>query len=141
MMGMQLNLNTVAMIGAVLAVMAAIVIVLYIRSRKKTPEELERLRRFSVNATGRLADGILLVEGPADAEGSADTDLIFYQYRAAGMEYTAAQDISLLRHLVDSGSSRPGLRTAVKFDPRHPSNSIVICEEWSGLRRSDNARD
>jgi hypothetical protein len=21
----------------------------------------------------------------------------------------------------------------VKFDPRNPANSIVICEEWSGL--------
>ncbi len=140
MMGMELNLNTVAMIGAVLAALTAIGIVLYIRSRKKTPQELERLRRLSVNANGRLADGIL-VEGPADGEGSADADLIFYQYRAAGMEYTAAQDISLLRHLVDSESCRPGLQTAVKFDPRQPSNSIVICEEWSGLRRSGNDRD
>jgi len=22
----------------------------------------------------------------------------------------------------------------VKFDPRNPANSIVLCEEWSGLR-------
>jgi hypothetical protein len=23
----------------------------------------------------------------------------------------------------------------VKFDPRNPANSIVLCEDWSGLRR------
>ena len=49
------------------------------------------------------------------------------------MEYTASQDISGLvdKAAVDfSGVSA----MSVKYDPRNPANSIVVAEEWSGLR-------
>ena len=48
------------------------------------------------------------------------------------MEYTASQDLSLLgRAPVDLASVHA---LSVKYDPRNPANSIIMSEEWSGLR-------
>jgi len=104
------------------------------RSRQKSPAERERARRLAVNLMGRLTDGVLF-DDPSPQSPSPNPDLLFYRYRAAGIEYTAAQDIAALRHLIDPASCRPGALATVKYDPRRPSNSILICELWSGLHR------
>ena len=111
------------------------------RKRRKTPAERERVRRLAVNATGRLAEGIL-VDDPSAQIPSPNPELIFYQYRAGGIEYNAAQDVSALADLMDRASCRPGNAVAVKYIPRRPSNSIVVCELWSGLdRRPESEHD
>lgn len=109
------------------ALLAALV--LWLRSRRKSPEEAERLRRLAVHERGRLADGELL-DGP---ETPPDGSLLYYTYRASGIEYTAAQDISTLNSFVRPEQCRPGNATTVKYDPRLPANSIIVCEEWTGL--------
>lgn len=115
---------------ALLVSLAAVAgLLLWLRSRRKSPEELERLRRLAVHERGRLADGELL-DGP---EAPPAGHLVYYTYRASGVEYTAAQDISALGSFVQPAQCRPGSITSVKYDPKVPSNSIVICEEWSGL--------
>jgi len=102
--------------------------------RRKLPvgREQEQERRLEVNTSGRLTDGVL-VEPPYDQPPSQTPELLFYRYSAAGVEYTAAQDVSTLSDRIPSDSCRPGSITGVKYDPRRPSNSIVICEQWSGL--------
>src|SRR5579885_965165 len=56
----------------------------YLRSRP-TPDELERRRREAINAAGKICDGeIIEIEGPS----------IIYSYSVAGVEYTAAQDVT-----------------------------------------------
>ena len=55
----------------------------------------------------------------------------FYSYDVRGVEYTASQDIS--RFTVPTGFFGLGA-VCVKYDPRNPANSIVVAEEWSGLR-------
>ena len=105
---------------------------LLIRSRrKKSPAERERDRRTAVNATGRMADGVLTDAAlePGDPGGTA---LLFYRYSIAGVEYSAAQDVSCLRNLIP-GNYLPGGTVIVKYDQHCPSNSIVVCESWSGL--------
>ena len=67
--------------------------------RRKTPAERERMRRLAVNATGRIAEGTLTETIPSHTDSQGGV-LIFFQYSAAGVEYSAAQDISSLRHLV-----------------------------------------
>jgi len=115
----------------VLILLAAIAaIVLWLRSRRKTPQEKERLRRLDVNARGRLADGELLDGTEAPPTGN----LIYYKYRASGVEYSAAQDISAISGIVQLAHCRPGDTASVKYDPRAPSNSIIVCEKWSGLQ-------
>ena len=90
-----------------------------------TSEERERLRRLTVNGKGKLGDGEIV-----DFEGAA----IVYSYRVGGVGYTAAQDVMALEALLPSNHMSMIGPALVKFDPRNPANSIVLCEEWSGLR-------
>lgn len=92
-----------------------------------TSEELERLRRLTVNGKGKLGDGEIV-----DFEGAA----IVYSYTVGGVGYTAAQDVMSLEALLPSNHMSVIGPALVKFDPRNPANSIVVCEEWSGLRGS-----
>ena len=100
--------------------------------RRKSPAEREQERRLEVNGSGRLTDGVL-VESPFGQPPAQTPELLFYRYSAAGVEYTAAQDVSTLSDRIAPDFLRPGIATGVKYDPRRPSNSIVICEQWSGL--------
>ena len=98
----------------------------------KSPAERERLRRLAVNIHGRVTDGVL-IDAPYSQELSSSHELLFYSYRAAGVQYSAAQDVSALAEEIHRGVFRPGTVATVKYDPRRPSNSIIICELWSGL--------
>ena len=120
-------------LGAVGALGMAAGAWLILRRKKKSASEIERERRLAVNAIGRITDGVLTESYRADGEGNRP-GLVFFRYSAAGVEYSAAQDLSSLRHLVRVGSCSPGVVATVKYDPHHPSNSIILCESWSGLR-------
>jgi len=117
------------------SIVLAGMVILWLRSRRKSPQEKERLRRLAVYSCGRLTEGELL-DAP---EGALSDSLVYYTYRAFGVEYTAAQDISTLTGLIAPEHCRPGNPTSVKYDPRLPANSIVICENWSGLQAVRNA--
>lgn len=121
-------------LGTILAALAALALgILWWRTRhRKSPAERERLRRLTVNMHGRLTDG-LVIDPPYSQELSTNHELLFYNYRAAGVEYSAAQDISALPEEIHRSISRPGTAATVKYDARRPSNSIIICEQWSGL--------
>lgn len=61
-------------------------------------------------------------------------DLLFYSYAVHGVEYTASQDISTLRQFLPECVDTLAGNVLVKYDPRNPANSLVLAEEWSGLR-------
>jgi hypothetical protein len=105
-----------------------------LRGRKrKSASERERDRRLAVNAIGRMTDGTLTE--PFDPRDSPETPLlVFYRYFVAGVEYSAAQDLSNLRHIIPPTIYLPGETATTKYDQHNPSNSIVLCEQWSGLR-------
>jgi hypothetical protein len=50
------------------------------------------------------------------------------------VEYTACQDLADLQSLLPSDRWSAIGPASIKYDPRNPANSIVLCEEWSGLR-------
>lgn len=104
------------------------------RSRRKTPEQRERERRFRINEIGRITDGTVIDVSEMAANGHGEIQLLIYQYDVAGVSYEASQDVTALRHRVDLHSCKAGLMTSIKYDPSNPGNSIVIAEEWSGLR-------
>ncbi len=58
---------------------------------------------------------------------------LFYSYAVRGVEYTASQDISRLQERLPGDLSSVGA-VSVKYDARNPANSIVVAENWSGLR-------
>lgn len=100
--------------------------------RKPTPEEIERERRELLAVTGRIVDGsITETQWSGEVSGPIPNTLI-YRYRAAGVTYECAQDVSPLQDRLRD--VRIDLPVQVRFDPRNPANSIVVAESWSGLR-------
>jgi hypothetical protein len=91
-----------------------------------TPEERERRRRSALVARGKMSDALLV---------EIRDDLLFYSYGVRGVEYTASQDVSMLKpQLLPDFSTIDAV--SVKYDPKNPANSIVLAEQWSGLRAS-----
>ena len=104
------------------------------RKHRKTPEQRERERRMRISAIGRITDGTVVDVSEIQMNGSGEHQLLIFQYYVAGARYEASQDVTALRHRVDLHSCRSGLMTSIKYDPANPGNSIVIAENWTGLR-------
>jgi hypothetical protein len=100
--------------------------------RRKSPDELERLRRLGVNACGRIIPGRIVELAEPVAEGPAGP-ILLYQYEVAGVTYEAAQDVSALPEIAAAAPFLPGQTTSVKYDPKQPTNSILACEGWCGI--------
>jgi hypothetical protein len=109
-----------------LSVAAAAVVVMRLSLRRRlTPAVRERRRRLEVGAHGRTTGATVF---------DVREDELFYTYSVGGVEYSATQDVSSIReHLPRDAAALAGPAT-VKYIPRNPANSIVICEDWSGLR-------
>jgi hypothetical protein len=131
-------------IAAAVAVIATLLgLGLWLLLRKgPTAEELERLRRQFLARSGRLVDGMLLdicevetpVEGKNESEATRTLTMLLYSYRIGGVDYESSQDITNLRGVVDAAEVRAGFPCSARYQPGNPQNSIVIAEEWSGLR-------
>lgn len=106
------------------------------RKGRKSPEQRERERRVRISIGGRITDGTVIdvheIETTAEQPGA---QLVIYQYDVAGVSYECSQDVTALRPYVDLHSCRLGLPASIKYDPQNPGNSIVISEDWSGLRK------
>lgn len=108
--------------------------VAWARSRRKTPEQLEQERRLRISEIGRITDGTVTDVSEVAMSNSGEIQLLIYQYDVSGVTYEASQDVTNLRHMVDLHSCRAGLMSSIKYDPANPGNSIVIAENWTGLR-------
>jgi hypothetical protein len=104
----------------------------FLRWRRKDPAELEKLRRLDVNRRGRIRAGRVVDLVEAETAGSK-TPLVIYTYEVAGVTYEAAQDVSALPEIAARARFFTGRTASVKYDPKRPGNSIIACEEWSGL--------
>lgn len=104
-----------------------------LRWRRKSPDEIERLRRLDVNRRGRITVGnIVDIVDPDAATGHGR--LVVYKYEVAGVIYEVAQNISGLPELAAAAPTLPGHTASIKYDPKQPTNSILACEEWSGIK-------
>jgi hypothetical protein len=127
--GLKPNPETIGLAVCTLCVLLAAVIYAvrkHLRGRP-TAEEMERRRRVTLQQQGKMGDGEIV-----DVE--ADSGSIVYSYSVAGVIYTATQDLSALKSLLPADVMTMVGPVSVKFDPRNPANSIVLCEEWTGLR-------
>jgi len=63
--------------------------------------------------------------------------VLVYEYSVSQVTYNAAQDISTIAETVSQtvqvDGICDGLPARVKYDPQNPSDSIVVCEKWSGV--------
>jgi hypothetical protein len=97
-----------------------------------TPEKRERKRRLNVHRQGRLGDAMI---------SEATESTLYYFYTVRGVHYTASQDVSTLREYLPADSHRLIGVASLKYSSKNPANSILVCEEWSGLRSPSPASE
>jgi hypothetical protein len=112
-----------AILTVLVLALVAIAIYLFIRSRQ--PKDKEQRRRLDVNRYGRVGDAMI-----ADVQDNT----VFYEYSVRGVLYTASQDIAQLRDRIPTDPDRLIGPCGLKYSTSNPANSIIVCEEWSGLR-------
>ena len=115
------------------------------------PEEAERKRRLHLNQIGRIAEGqvVELAEHAAEPKpasrglfGSKPQPpttararrLVSYSYAISGVTYHTAQDITGLESQVRLERLVAGQPASIKYDPANPVDSILVADDWSGLR-------
>ncbi len=131
-------ISGLAVVGAMAAAGAA-----YLLTRKRpSPDDLERDRRDGLLKNGRIIDATVLDISELSAEETGrplGMQLILYQYDVAGVTYECSQDVTLLQHLVDIHKIRLSFPASVRYDPHNPGNSLIVAENWSGLRDTANS--
>ena len=138
-----------AMGGAAIAAFAMIAYAFF--RPAEDPEEAERKRRLHLNQIGRIAEGQIvdLVERPPESKevrkglfGSRARPLqdmrprhfVSYSYLISGVTYHTAQDITGLESQVRLERLVAGQPASIKYDAANPSDSILVADDWSGLR-------
>jgi len=134
--------------GSILAV--ALIIYAFVHP-KVDPEEAERKRRLHLNHIGRIAEGQVVDLSEQQASQAAERHgllssraknvpdqrpryLVSYSYSISGVTYHTAQDITGLESQVQFDHLVAGQQASVKYDPSNPSDSILVADDWSGLR-------
>lgn len=140
-----------AVLAIAIAVLAGIGILFYAFFRPSAdPEEAERKRRLHLNQIGRIAEGqvVELVQHPADdvpvAKGLFGSKarplarrlrhIVSYSYSISGVTYQTGQDITGLESQVRLERLVAGQPASIKYDPANPVDSILVADDWSGLR-------
>jgi hypothetical protein len=116
-----------ALLSGVAAVAIAATIFIVLR-RRTSPQERERLRRLAIHRNGRMGDAMI---------DEASDGIVYYSYSIRGVEYAASQDISTLKDRIAVDPETLIGPVTLKFMSRNPFNSIVLCEEWSGIRKRE----
>jgi hypothetical protein len=117
------------------------------------PEEEERKRRLHLNLIGRIAEGQVVellaeqeapqLEEPArklfgsrprPLADNRPRQLVSYSYAISGVTYQTAQDITGLESQIRVERLVAGHPASVKYDPSNPSDSILVADDWSGIR-------
>jgi hypothetical protein len=114
----------IAVLGAISAGLATLAAWMILRTRG-SPEKRERQRRLAVHHRGRIGDAMI---------NEVTADALYYSYSVGGVQYEASQDTTALRHLLPAEPERLIGWSGMKYASNNPANSILICEEWSGLR-------
>ena len=121
-MSPQMQLAALALLAAALVALAIRVV---LRVVQGSPEKRERKRRLYVHRHGRIGDALIT---------EVSDTLVFYTYSVRGVQYSASQEIGGLRDKLPTELGRVVGVAHLKYASQNPANSIVICEEWSGLR-------
>lgn len=107
-----------------------------LRAGRKSADQREQERRLRLSRAGRITDGTIIDVNEMETPGSGPMQLLIYQYDVAGVQYECSQDVTHLRQFIDLHSCRLGLPASVKYDPQNPGNSILLSEEWNGVRKA-----
>ena len=115
---------------AVLALAVVVFLTFYFLWRSRnTPEGRERRRRTKIGREGRLVNGLL-----HEIEDADERRLLHYTYRIGAVDYSACQDVTSLAEEVGEDPKGVVGAVMVKVHQKNPYNSVVVSEDWSGLR-------
>lgn len=123
-------------VGLALAVSLAAFTVWWLRRHRPTADEIEQARRAVLASKGRLVDGMLLDICEMEGKDGTTRTMLEYSYRIGGVEYECSQDITAMGDTIKPEEVRAGLPCSVRYLQHSPQNSIIIAEQWSGLRNS-----
>ena len=127
----MLRTHPLAAVAVGVAVVALIGLIVWLVIRRRpTPEELEKRRRLMVSRVGRTIEGEIT---------DADSDRLYYTYSVRGVEYAATQEIGALLDCLPCEPSRVVGEVSVRYLQNNAANSIIVCEEWSGLPACQHA--
>jgi hypothetical protein len=135
-------------VGSILAI--GLIVFAFMRPNVD-PEDEERKRRLHLNLIGRIAEGqvVELNEQAPEPKQERRTILssrsrplvverprcmVSYSYSISGVTYHTAQDVTGLESQVRFDRLMAGQQASVKYDPANPSDSILVADDWSGLR-------
>ena len=139
-------------LALIAGVLAAIGVLFYAFFRPQPdPEATERRRRLHLNQIGRIAEGqvVELIEHPAEEApasksmfgsrarplpSSRSRHIVSYLYSISGVTYHTGQDITGLESQVRLERLVAGQPASIKYDPSNPVDSILVADDWSGLR-------
>jgi len=114
-----------AALGIAAAVLIALGVWVVLRVVQSSPEKKEQRRRLWVNRNGRLGDAVIT---------EATETILYYTYSIHGVRYATSQDVSTIASLLPAEPGRLIGVANLKYAVKNPANSILLCEEWSGLR-------
>lgn len=106
-------------------------------AHRKTAEELERERRQHLVLHGRIIDGTVLDWTEQPDTGNLST--LHYRYDIGGATYQCAQELTSLKDMAKVDASCLGMPVSVRYDPKNPTNSIIVAETWSGIHSQSHA--
>jgi len=151
----HLGIDWRLLLVAAVALGAAVAMMLrHFFGERPDPEEEERRRRTHLNQVGRIVEGCVveIVEAlgtlgsdspsrplaPRKLVSSVEPDnarrLVRYSYSISGITYETAQDITGLEERLCLERIAAGQPASVKYDPSNPSNSILVADDWSGIK-------
>lgn len=121
--------SSLLIIGVAAGLALAALIIGALRLRPNA-EKREQKRRLQVHAKGRIIEGVVMEATP---------DFVHYRYQVSGVEYETAQDVRPLVHMLPENPHIVLGPVSVKYIIQQPANSIVVCEQWSGLRNKSES--
>jgi len=124
----EILINWSVPIGSAATVIGLAAIAFFLLRRRVSPDEAERLRRLDVGAHGRLLEGMVT---------DVHENTVYFTYSVRGVEYQAAQDLSRLLDRVPGKMHTLIGPITLKYIANNPANSVVLCEQWSGLRNAE----
>ena len=112
-------------------VTAALGIFIWVQWRSRlTPQQRalrrEFRRRQAISREGRIIEATVT---------DIQDDAIYYAYQLQGVAYSTSQDVSVFADSLPVAREKLVGPAACKYIVNNPANSLVICEEWSGLKK------
>ncbi len=86
----------------------------------------ELRRRQAISREGRIIEATVT---------DIQDDAVYYAYQLQGVAYNTSQDVSVFSGMLPVAREKLIGSAACKYMVNNPANSILICEEWSGLKK------